>query len=145
MSEACALPLVTPDLSWQRVNELADLVEVFEPGVQVCSWQRKVDPAIDRYLAGLNRSDQGQAEIQRKAIVSLDDQPNLDFLPSGIGRESLVNDLLFLREITHELLGCSKVGLRLARLRRAMCPGWHFDRLGIRLVCTYQGPRHRVA
>ena len=21
-----------------------------------------------------------------------------------------------------------------------MCPGWHIDRVGIRLVCTYQGP-----
>lgn len=45
-----------------------------------------------------------------------------------------------LGDIVGELLGCDAIGLRVARIDRAMCPGWHVDHTGIRLVCTYQGP-----
>ena len=41
---------------WRRVSKLAELVEIFEPGVQVCTWKRQVDPAIERYLCGLDQS-----------------------------------------------------------------------------------------
>lgn len=51
-----------------------------------------------------------------------------------------MEDLALLREVISDLLGCAVVGLRLARINRAMCPGWHVDRAGIRLVCAYQGP-----
>ncbi len=29
--------------TWRRVPELADLVEIFDPGVQVCTSQREID------------------------------------------------------------------------------------------------------
>jgi hypothetical protein len=121
---------------WRRVPELADLVEVFDPGVQVCSWQRELDPAIGSYLSRLH----AQGESQAIETLSPAAQPRLDGLPDGPGRSSLIEDLSLLQEIVCELLGCAAVGLRLARLDRAMCPGWHVDRVGIRLVCTYQGP-----
>ncbi|MGD9255741.1 MAG: DUF1826 domain-containing protein [Chromatiales bacterium] len=122
--------------TWQRVPELADLVEIFNPGVQVCSWQRELDPDIEAYLSGLQQT----RELQVIETLSPIAQPRLDSLPEGPGRPSLINDLAFLREIVCELLGCSEVGLRLARMGRAMCPGWHIDRVGIRFVCTYHGP-----
>ena len=37
-------------------------------------------------------------------------------------------------------MGCPTVGLRMAQTDQAMCPGWHFDKTSIRLVCTYKGP-----
>jgi len=122
--------------TWRRVPELADLAEIFEPGVQVCSWQREIDPDIEVYLSGLDQTRESQA-IETLSPATA---PSLDSLPEGLGRASLVDDLSLLSEIMCELLGCSEVGLRLARLGRAMCPGWHVDRVGIRLVCTYQGP-----
>ena len=121
---------------WRRVPELADLVEVFDPGVQVCSWQRELDPAIGSYLSRLHAARESQA-IETLSPAA---QPRLDGLPDGPGRSSLIEDLSLLREIVCELLGCAAVGMRLARIGRAMCPGWHIDRVGIRLVCTYQGP-----
>ena len=122
--------------SWRRVDELADLVEIFDPGVQVCAWQRAIDPAVGRYLTGLRPA----VELQVIETLSASAQPRLDGLPDGPGRSALIEDLSLLREIVCELLGCAAVGLRLARIGRAMCPGWHVDRVGIRLVCTYQGP-----
>ena len=122
--------------TWHRVPELADLVEVFNPGVQVCSWQREIDPAIESYLSQLHPT--GELQILETLLPA--PQPELDGLPGGPGRPSLMEDLSLLREVVCELLGCAAVGLRLTRIGRAMCPGCHVDRVGIRLVCTYQGP-----
>jgi len=121
--------------SWRRVPELADLTEIFEPGVQVCSWQRDVDPGATAYLSSLDQ----KKELQIIESCSPTTPPTLSRFPDGPGRNALVEDLALLSEIVRELLGCSEAGLRLARVGRAMCPGWHIDRVGIRLVCTYQG------
>ena len=122
--------------TWRRVSELADLVEIFDPGRQVCTWQREIDPAIETYLYQMHQT----GELQVLETLSPATQPDLDALPGGIGREVLVKDLSLLREIVCELLNCTAVGLRLTRIGRAMCPVWHVDRVGIRLICTYQGP-----
>ena len=126
------------DLSptWCRVSDLADLVEIFEPDVQVCTWQREIDPSINAYLNIMNES----SEVQAIEVLPSTALPKLECLPIGFGRDSLIKDLSFMHEVIHELLGCNEVGMRFARLRHAMCPGWHYDRLGIRLICTYQGP-----
>ena len=128
--------VITAIPTWRRVPELADLVEIFDSGVQVCAWQRQIDPAIEAYLSGLDRT----GNLQILETLSMADQANLDRLPEAPGRASLIDDLSALREIVCELLGCPEVGLRFARVGHAMCPGWHLDRTSIRLVCTYQGP-----
>jgi hypothetical protein len=62
MTEANLASEITPVLpAWQRVPELADLTEIFEPGVQLWTWQREIDPAIGAYLSELDRS----GELQR--------------------------------------------------------------------------------
>ncbi|MGD2119686.1 MAG: DUF1826 domain-containing protein [Chromatiales bacterium] len=122
--------------TWRRVTDLVDLVEIFDPAVQVCTWKRDIDPAITTYLASLDHSGMQQT----LETLSATDEPRLDNLPEGSGRTALRKDIAFLREILCELLGCQAVGLRVARLRHAMCPGWHLDQTGMRLVCTYQGP-----
>ena len=130
-------PVATPTApTWRRVSELADLAEIFDPGVQVCSWRRALDPITETYLSQLPKT----RDLQVIESLSPTAQPRLDGLPDGPGRCSLIEDLSLLREIVCELLGCAAVGLRLARISRAMCPGWHVDRVGIRLVCTYRGP-----
>jgi hypothetical protein len=122
--------------TWRRVAELADLVEIFESGVQVCSWQREIDPAIGDYLSQLHAT----RELQVIETLSQAANPKLDGLPKEPFRSSLDEDLSLLREVVCELLGCTATGLRFARIGHAMCPGWHVDQVGIRLVCTYRGP-----
>lgn len=122
--------------TWCRVHELADIVRVFEEGVQVCTWQRELDPLIGRYLGEL---EQGPA-VQVIESGTPDSAPTLACLPEHPGRTALINDLSMLSEIMVDLLGCDEIGLRLASVRHAMCPGWHVDQVGLRLVCTYHGP-----
>ena len=136
MTENAASHITPVAPTWRRVSELADLAEIFDPGVQVCSWQRKIDPTVGTYLSELDQAK----ELQVIETLSPAVQPRLECLPAGLGRASLIDDLALLREVVCELTGCPEVGLRVARVARAMCPGWHLDRVGIRLVCTYQGP-----
>lgn len=137
MTELNIAPVPTTAVpSWRRAAEIADLVEIFEPGVQVCSWQREIDPAIKTYLS----AQQQTHEVQIIETLSPGVEPRLGGLPDGPGRVSLIEDLSLLREIVCELLGTNAAGLRLARIDRAMCSGWHVDQVGIRLVCTYRGP-----
>ena len=137
MADASTAHCTTPEIpTWHRVPELADLVEIFDPGVQVCTWRRESDPGIEAYLSQLHQT----SELQRIETLSPALPPKLEGLPEGPGRAALIADLSLLRDVVSELLGCVAVGLRFARIGRAMCPGWHSDRTGIRLVCTYQGP-----
>jgi hypothetical protein len=64
----------------------------------------------------------------------------LHLLPAYRGREAFAADIAYLVEMYGDLLGCPAVGLRLEVLHRAMCPRFHVDETGIRLLCTYQGP-----
>jgi hypothetical protein len=125
---------------WRRVTELADLAEIFDPDPQVCVWQRDTIPDVSAYLSELDHTGRLQAMETLKA----DERPRLARLPAGpgqvSGRDALIDDIAFLKEILCELLGCPAVGLRIARLTHAMCPGWHIDRVGLRLICTYRGP-----
>ena len=137
MANATTAPETTlAEPTWRRVPELVDLVEIFDPEVQVCAWQRESDPGIETYLSQLDQT----AELQRIETLSPALPPRLEGLPDGAGRAALTADLSLLRDIIFELLGCAAAGLRFAMTGRAMCPGWHIDRTGIRLVCTYQGP-----
>ncbi len=122
--------------SWRRVSELADLAEIFEPGVQVCTLQREIDPSITAYLTHVRNTGASQA-IE---TLTASGQPRLNGLPPGPGRAALADDMALLGEIVRELHGCPAAGLRLAHVDHAMCPDWHIDRVGIRLVCTYAGP-----
>ena len=122
--------------AWRQVDEPADLVQIFDPEVQVCSWRREFDPAITAYLATPVQA----GTLQTIASLHAGDRPRLPDLPAGSGREALIDDIAMLGDMLRDLLDCAAAGLRLARVKHAMCPGWHMDRTGIRLVCTYQGP-----
>jgi len=121
---------------WRRVSAIADLAEIFEPGVQVCSWRRAVDPRIETYLDGATTSGTAQS-IE---TLAPHERARLDALPAGDGREALLDDTALLTEILHELVDCPIAGLRCTRLEHAMCPGWHVDRIPLRMLCTYRGP-----
>lgn len=61
-------------------------------------------------------------------------------LPNFVGRDALLADVEMLANLYIDLMGCPNLGLRLEVLHGAMCPKFHVDRTGIRLLCTYLGP-----
>ena len=119
-----------------EVASLTGLVRIFEPDIQLCHLPRSPDSLIERYLAAaaprLGEGFRQLVDVQPGCAAS--DFPDLP------GRQALVNDIAFIVAVYGDLLGCQRVALRLEVIRRAMCPRFHVDRTGIRLLCTYRGP-----
>lgn len=124
----------------QRADILADLTRIFVPEIQVCVHSPPGSPNLFGALAGLRAS----VWSGLRAVVRLDADGVPDIaalpLPLPLTPPALRRELAFLLELYGDLLGCEAIGLRIERLERAMCPGWHVDRTGIRLLCTWCGP-----
>ena len=119
---------------------LADLVAVFEPEVQVLVHSRPPDPQIAAYLDSADSTRLGFRRVLDNARSLVGIGPAAPTWPDLPGREALLADIRHLCEVYRELLGCERLGLRFESLDGAMCPGFHRDHTGIRLVCTYRGP-----
>jgi len=122
--------------SWRRVAAIADLADIFEPAMQVCSWQRPANLIPASYSMDVA----GHSSKQIREVLNIGDRAQLAGLPNGGGKEFLLDDVALLTEILCELVDCPSVGLRYASVESAMCPSWHIDRVPIRLLCTYKGP-----
>lgn len=124
------------DNGWRRVSTIAELADIYEPALQVCSWHRSIDHTITSYLTGAT----GLGKLQMREVTKSGDRALLSDLPSGEGSERLREDVAMLVEMLCELVDCPSVGLRYASLENAMCPRWHVDQVPIRMLCTYTGP-----
>ncbi|MEO6546288.1 MAG: DUF1826 domain-containing protein [Nitrospiraceae bacterium] len=117
-------------------SELLQLIDIFEAETQVVVVKREPDPVIDAYLAAVaHRMGSGF----RHALKTGAPVPH-HLLPAHMGQEAFVADLNQLVGIFADLLDCPSIGLRLEVVNRAMCPRFHVDHVGIRLLCTYRGP-----
>jgi hypothetical protein len=124
-----------------RCSEIGDLAAIFGEAVQIAVLPRAVDAAIAGYLAQAllsGRMGSGLRTVLR--VGRHPDRSGLLDLPDLPGRDLLADDLAALAELHGDLLGCDAVGLRLEVIERAMCPRFHVDRVGIRMLCTYRGP-----
>lgn len=121
--------------SWRNVLTIVELADVFNPTMQVCSWQRSIDKALSDYLDTTAR----HGNIQIREELKVGERARLTDLPPGEASELLKDDISQLAQILCDLVDCSSVGLRFASVHNAMCPKWHVDRVPIRLLCTYTG------
>jgi hypothetical protein len=132
------LGLGSPTETVHRADTLADLTRIFMPETQICVHSPPGSPNLLGALAGLRAS--GRSGLRAVVRLSADGVPDIDTLPPPFAHPALMRELAFLLELYGDLLGCAAIGLRIERLERAMCPGWHVDRTGIRLLCTWCGP-----
>lgn len=124
--------------STRQVAGLADLACVFEPGIQVVRLARESDAAITREMDDALRA--GTLGCGFRVILSADARPDSTVLPRLACAPALLADIDRLVELYVDLMGCPAVGLRLEVLGRAMCPRFHVDRVGLRMLVTYRGP-----
>ena len=131
------LPAVTA-ASVRRCESLGDVTDIFDPDAQIAIHPRQIDRAI---VAWLNAAAHGGL-LGNGFRTGLGAGERLadDLLPDLPCRELLATDISDLAEIYCELLGCPQAGVRLEVVAGAMCPRFHVDRVGIRMLCTYRGP-----
>jgi Protein of unknown function (DUF1826) len=118
-----------------RSDMVVDLIRIFESDVQLAICSRPVNPLIHHWL------DEHAADLTlgMRQTIHPDELPNLSRLPAGPGRDALAEDIRFLSEIFFELLDPPALGFRLEIVHKAMCPRFHVDRVGLRMLCTYRG------
>ncbi len=124
----------------QRAHALTDLTRIFMPETQICVHSPPGSPNLLGALAGLRAS--GWSGLRAVVRLAADGVPDIDALPlpPAFAHSALRRELAFLLELYGDLLGCEAIGLRIECPERAMCPRWHVDRTGIRLLCTWCGP-----
>jgi hypothetical protein len=111
---------------------------IFDEGTANCIWNRRPDDILDDYLHDSVRSGawERQARVDATAL-ELDEL--LTGFENGLGRIRFVTELTNLIDLYATLSDSRTVGLRMTATQRAMCPRFHADHVGLRLLCTWIG------
>lgn len=124
-------------------NQIAGLypqvmTQVYEKQFNLITLQRSLSKEIDAYCQALLESN---SYINLRYVIDPEkSQGVLDTsLPDFKGRTAFIEDLVLLLDMYACLFNLEEVGFRLQVLDRAMCPRFHTDKLGCRLVSTYKG------
>lgn len=119
------------------------LAEIFQDGVNLAVWQRRLPAQLEDFAALVISLGQPLAD-QRVVEVNENEPPQLVGLLREAadlqGYEAFVADVTWLLSAYTCLLGARRVGLRLRVLHSAMCPRFHVDNVPVRLLTTYVGP-----
>lgn len=120
------------------IDTLHGLPDIFEPQINLLRWRRPIDLAIRERIAALTRPNR-LASGWRRTLRAGTRLPS-DWLADAAEHDPWREDIQFLTELFADLTDCVSVGIRLEVVTTAMCPRFHVDRTGLRLLCTYQGP-----
>jgi hypothetical protein len=126
-----AAPLSSAD------DQRQTLARILTPEVRIVICRRPIATEITRDLDRLVTD--GTLTTSMRLTVTVGEPPALPGLRAA-GAVDWLTDLAYLVEIYGQLCSCAQVRLRLEVIHRAMCPRFHVDRVGIRLLCTYRGP-----
>jgi hypothetical protein len=122
--------------SVERVREVRELACIFEPHVNVALLTRALPPEVAAEV-GVFVGTQAASIVTRLSC----EPPSADWLASELpGLAALRADVARWIEVVSDLTGARAIGVRLTRTDTAMCPRFHVDFVGLRLVTTYQGP-----
>ena len=122
------------------VKQTVDLIRIFDDDINCCVLQRAPSTELSWFVYKLNLS------INVQKIIDCQ-EPLLPQIHASLPSELLqlsasqyfVEELYTTLEMYSLLLGPQQMGMRLVTLNYAMCPGFHIDKVGVRLVCTYRG------
>jgi hypothetical protein len=128
-------------------RDLGDLAAIFERNVELVSVAR----APSAHVSSLARQLFVQRSDFRAQWIQANDGADraahhLSAFTAGFKTPeepqgaALADEIDAAVEALSCLLGCSTVGVRLATLRRPMCPKFHVDRIPCRMLITFEGP-----
>ncbi|MDY7225417.1 DUF1826 domain-containing protein [Hyalangium rubrum] len=121
------------------VRQPAELTEIYRQGVNLCVWRRSLSPALGPWLEEVC-SRYTLHVVERVDVKRADLRSALAELPDTQEREAWSEELHLLLQVYADLFEARWLGVRLTTLDQEMCPRFHVDRVGVRLLCTYAGP-----
>jgi len=113
------------------------LTQIYQEDVHLCAYQRPLSESISQYCQSI--SDEVNLNIRRVVPVQNTNAILNTILPDAEYKADFLEDLALVIDMYAYLFELDEVGMRLQRLDRAMCPRFHTDKLGCRLVTTYTG------
>lgn len=121
-------------------SDVAVIESIFSEGISLAVLQRPGNRAIARYLMSL--AFHGKRLENRRPVTLREPEVAavLRGFPEGPGRGALVADYLWLLELFATVADAEHVGVRVVATREQICPRFHTDQTGLRLICTWQGP-----
>ena len=122
-------------------DDLGDFAAFYDTDVELVSVARPESKALTALAAQLSASRQ-VVEAQWQQATEDADAPARMLSPQ-IGSEgvsALKAEIMELADVLNTLLGCDRVGVRLATLNMPMCPRFHVDQIPCRLLSTISGP-----
>lgn len=139
---ASQLPHKTASLPGKSLDfDAMELLSIFEPSQQIAIVTRPNKASISSYLQQVSQQLSVGYRLTIKQTEATPTQLDRQLrLPDAAGKEELLADISLLVNLYADLMDCPSVGIRLEVLKHAMCPKFHIDRTGIRLLCTYLGP-----
>lgn len=117
-----------------------EMLDIFEHDRQIKVIERPSNSIIMQYLTAAS----AQLNQGFKYVLQANQTPSTKLLlnnalPDIAGRDAFLADLDYLSTLYLDLIGCPQIGIRLEVLNAAMCPKFHVDKTGIRMLCTYVG------
>jgi len=117
-----------------------EMLDIFEHGRQIKVIDRPVNHNITQYLnavapklaSGFKYAVNAGQATSAKLLAD-------NVLPIQAGRDAFLADLDCLSDLYFDLIDSPQLSLRIEVLNTAMCPKFHVDKTGIRMLCTYQG------
>lgn len=120
------------------VEQVVDLAAIFEDHINVCVWERPEQAALASWLKEVCAT-QDFSSVKEAAVGDEELGGLLALLPEGPGLELFREEVAGLVELYADLFDAERVGLRLNTLQAPMCPRFHVDKVGVRMLCTYVG------
>lgn len=127
-------------------RNLVDLAAILDPEVHVAIWRRpsnqhivdllqRQDCEVGRHSRFVGHTAELAAERDIAQLV-----PAAARAADPAGTAELVGDVSALCEMFAELLCADELMVSLESPEEAMCPRFHVDRVGVRMLVTYVGP-----
>lgn len=131
---------------WAIAHTPEVLTGIYDEAINIAVWQRELNPVLQQYLVELLRRrktialklsgtpEQLLAEIRRVFPSELGDPDS-----ETITGEAFYSDVEVVIDMFACLFEARILGLRINVLEHAMCPRFHTDNVGVRLITTYHG------
>jgi hypothetical protein len=139
MSALHSSALRLPEDAHAFVWEPAGLVDIYREDLNLCVWRRGVDARLSAWLGRLP-ARHALRVVERVDARALDLRPCLASVPDSEEREAWLQDLHTVVGLYADLFEARWLGVRLTTVDGDLCPRFHVDRVGVRLLCTYAGP-----
>lgn len=129
---------ITSDRGCYQVgSDVSILSDIYDEKNNIVIWQRNIEEISNSALKILYR----KPNLEISKIVSGQNISStlIEEIGDDISFNIFFDDVALLVDIFCTLFQLNEVGIRLARIDKAMCPRFHVDNVPCRLVTTYDG------